>query len=240
VTQIHLVDDPRFDHARLRKHAVDLTPAPLVQQVFCWLENEEPDFLPPRRALDPCAGAGVFGMEMKSFWPSCTRVGVEIREEEEENLEHNYDVHMVADAERALDGPAIRALAPFDLIATNPAFAISRSLVRKCMRLLTPERGLLLLYQANDFGSRGPRSNALFRDHPPFLQLCIPGAVTHRTGINPKTGKKYGQDQRSYSWWCWKTDHTGETWTARNLPRLPGTCRRWVTRPGEEWRRSVT
>lgn len=233
MSQIELIEDDRIPDEDLREREADLTPGPVVLQGLQHLARTYK--LAPVRFLDPCAGAGVFGQQCRRVWPGAFRVGIEKDHREEPSLEHNYNEHMVGDALELLTGPAIRDLAPFDLIATNPAFSIFRELVPMCLPLLAP-RGRLALYQSIDAGTRGPKGNALFEAHPPVACAHVSGGVTHRVGVNPRTGRKWGQDQRTYGWWIWDRGHAGPYWASCNLPRLPSEDRKWVVRPGEEWR----
>ncbi len=90
----------------------------------------------------------------------------------------------------------------------------------------------------SDFGQRSKDAQQLFDgEFRPTRQLRIPFAIQYRTGINPRSGKPYTSgDQRSYSWWLWERgQHRGPT-VVEDLEPLPLDDRRWVVRPGTEWR----
>jgi hypothetical protein len=220
---------------RARAHEMDLTPAPLVRQMleslapWCNSEGLGSDGH-PIHVEDPCAGAGVFGQELRRTWPHAHTRGIELREEEREGLESNYDECAIGSF---LDCASDRV----DVVVTNPAFSLAEQIVRHYIDRLTPS-GVICILQLGDFGQRSKAGAKLFADFPPRMQLRIMGSVKFRNGVNPETGKVYTSDLRSYSWWVFgaQSQRQNRCWGGRNLDRLPACDRRWEARPGDEWR----
>lgn len=236
-------DDGGPDLERLREFDADFTPTPVVRQV---LEHLRDAFhLNPRTMLDPCAGAGVFGMVAREVWPGCKRFGIEVRVEELQELLRHYDDHALEPCEKLLADPTAPWLMDwhggggFDLIITNPAFSLWPNIVPKMLQLLN-SGGYLVLLGLCDVLLRGEAGLDLAQSRPPWWELAIPGAIGFRgPGINPKNGKPWGTDQRSYSWEVWHADSQlegpgGPAWYREPLPRLPAADRRWVVKPGTE------
>ncbi len=133
--QIDLIERPGVvvDDATARKHQLDSTPTPVVRQLFDYIDYRGLVTGKPRRLLDPCAGAGVFGMVAKEIFPTCERYAIELyatgaRAAEVENLAHNYDRHLIGDCRTR-----VHDLIEIDLLATNPAFNIAYDLLEALM-----------------------------------------------------------------------------------------------------------
>ncbi len=77
---------------------VDYTPAAIPRQVY---EVLAPELGAVRRILCPAAGAGVWAMVAREFWPEAFITAVEIREEERENLWQWCNDVLVMDTRRA-------------------------------------------------------------------------------------------------------------------------------------------
>lgn|GEM_PF-2537770 len=212
---------PEFDelaeHERLDEWEVWRTPLPVAMQPlrFC-VDRAFIAWRPsPLRILDPSAGCGVFGVAARHVWQRAELTAVEPRPEERPGLERIYDTVITSRFEdAALDGP-------FDLIVTNPAFSTWGDVWEKAIGLLAPG-GLLVLYLPSTMGhSDEPAERGdIFDRHPPIAQLRVIGRVAHRTGTNPKTGKKYGRDNRKHSFWVWRQGTCRGAWRTHNLPRL--------------------
>ena len=103
----------------------------------------------------------------------------------------------------------------------------------------------------NELGTRGEASRDLWKRCPPLYQWRIGGTLKFRVGKNPKTGKPWGADMRSYSWWVWQLvdgefvradDREDEeqdedrppVWLAEDLPTLTAGERQWKIKPGRE------
>lgn len=228
-------DDGGPDLERLREFDADFTPTPVVRQVLLHLRDEMG--LRPRTMLDPCAGGGVFGMVAREVWPHCLRVAIEPREEELDNLLNHYDFVRRGGVE-SLETEHVVGWTEgigFDLIVTNPAFSLWPGIVDDLVPNLS-RFGHLVLLGLCDVLLRGEAGLEVATRRPPSNELPIPGAIGFRgPGINPKNGKPWGTDQRSYSWWDWrKHDGLQPCWLRDPLPRLPSADRRWTVKPGTE------
>ena len=128
-------------------------------------------------------------------------------------------------------------------MVTNPAFSLTLKLLPKLLAKVRAG-GFIVLLGLNELGSRGGASRDLWDLYPPFEQWRIFGTLRFRNGINPDTGRPWGTDMRSYSWWVWRADGRGGALpldihdpTARRtveLPKLPAPLRRWTVIPGRE------
>jgi len=245
------------DHERLRKHAADFTPEPVVEQFIRYLARFR---RPPDLVLDPSCGPGVFGKVIRRVWPKAIVVGIEPRTEEMEHAMRNN--HRVLNTEygQALSSGLLDATlrdmadkigrkdASFDLVVTNPPFPLWRDFVRDSLPLLhdrgQPRPGYLALLGLNGWGARSEAGFDLFEELPPTRQSRIPGTINFRgPGINPKTKQKWASDTRDYSWWQWsmravhrvlQQDEHRIPWASENLPRLPGADRKWTVKPGTD------
>lgn len=229
-------------HDRLREHGGDFTPTPVVRQLMWHLKSRGHWF---ESHFDPTAGAGVFSACVRETFPSCRSTALEIREEESDHLNENAHTWSTSwDCMKALQEmpPFLEEQAPFDLCATNPKFQLlsNDALLPLLLRVMRPG-GLVVLLASDDMGQRGTYSRMLWAQYPPFRQLRIPGTLKFRKGSNPDTGKPYGVDFRSYSWWLWQADGEGGCfgngkWICDDLPLLPSEDRKWdKVRPGTEY-----
>jgi hypothetical protein len=222
---------------RLKEFEVDCTPGPIVQQGFesyFWMLGTQKCQVLPKRILDLCAGSGVFGQQARKFFPDAEIVAVEIRKEERANLDRHYDEVHIGDFR---EGPW---LGHFDLVVTNPAFSLFTDALSNGLEATTPT-GVVMLLGLNELGTRGSASRQAFTKSPPLWQWRIAGTVGFRgPGTNPKTGKPWGCDTRSYSWWVWQRVADGlKRWphvgrAALELPLLGPRERTWRRRPGTE------
>ncbi len=252
MSQVNLIDDGHVERLqRDRDHEVDRTPVAVARQGIGWAGPAiEAD--PRKRAIiiDICAGAGVFSMAAREIMPLRTRVGVEIREEERQNLERHCDEVVIGDA------ISYAADAPTDVSATigNPAFSIFPDL----LRLYYPISKVVLFYGSMQWGCSKAGAE-LFAEFAPYACARVTGRVGHRgPGINPKNGLPWGADQHDHGFWLWMHDKValkipkfnalardrvearaiGETilaeWLTVQLPYLPDAERRWIVPPGSE------
>lgn len=215
---------PKKIKTRLEEYQVDLTPGHLVLQVLSAVADHIPLHpldrrIPPRTMLDPSAGAGIWARCVRDLWPDCSTLSLEVRPEEERNLERNSDDFLIT---RFEDWRPPSVLTRFDLIATNPPFRHlapkkGEGWIPRLLNLLDPYHGVLILYALNDLGQRSKAGSKLFQDHPPTAQFRIPGAVAHR-----EDGKV---DLRSYSAWVWHSANT-EPCRMYDLPMIPGPHRK--------------
>lgn len=226
-------DDPRFDHERMRKFEVDLTPRPVVEQACAWLKEQFFAY-PPLTGLDPAAGPGVFGDVVRATWPRCRVDSIEPRAEETAGLkakcrpgERVYadDLVTFADwrAARGRSGPY------YGLIIGNPPFSLAQLFVETLRPMLT-EGGRLVLLLPTRWANRGEDRAAWLHTRETVICLCgvapgcplcggdsdiwqwpnlpefelpIAGSLQFRSGINPRNGKPYAADVRDYSWHGW-------------------------------------
>jgi hypothetical protein len=228
-----------YSEDRLREFEVDCTPGPIVRQGF---ETFVEAFSPPAglRVLDLCAGSGVFGQQARSVLDRPHLTAVEIRPEERPNLERWYDVVRIADV-RTVE------LGEFDLVVGNPAFTLWVPVLERAVGALAP-LGVAMLLGLNELGTRGSVSRGAWERWVPAWQWRIAGTIGFRgPGLNPKTGKPWGCDQRSYSWWSWRRPQgwampraavqmgrLAAAWSTMDLALLSAAERSWVQRPGTE------
>jgi hypothetical protein len=234
MTQGDLLGD-QPDRERWAKHDADFTPRRVVRQGLELAERVLGQA--PGTLLDPCAGAGVFGMEAHHLWRGCLRFGIEARAEEREHVARWYPHGFVID--RFQDAPSI-GLEP-DLIATNPPFDQWPELLAWALDYVRPGGVVMFLGLVSWGCSDEPSERAdVLRAFPPVLEGRIFGRIKFRTGRNPNTGKPYGTDSRKYAWWCWQRDGVRSTfeglptWSTTILPAIPRPDREWKVRPGTE------
>jgi hypothetical protein len=185
----------------------------------------------PLRFLDPSAGAGVFGQQLHALGHDAIagfRWAVEPRTEEKGNLKRHYhEVEACRFEEADFDDE------PFDLAGTNPPFSIWPLILERSLELVH-DGGAVLLYGSIAWG-QSSEGAAVFAKSRPSRCARVVGRVHHRgPGLNPKTGKPWGADQRDVCWWLWERRRSPKTWTTENLPALPPESRRWTVIPGTE------
>ena len=246
--------DAGHNHDRDREHEVDRTPPAVVLQGLnrlcghywhdlAWAGGDDN----PVHVLDPCAGSGVFAQQFRrSAWvhggvSEFVIEGVERRAEEADYLDRHHACFVIADVIEFLgllpDGKGMEGI---HLAVGNPAFSLftpkeGPSLIDALMPKMAPG-GVIMMLGLNDLGSRGSASRELFQRHPPVRQMRIGGTLKFRNGLNPKNGKPYGCDTRSYSWWVWQRMEyrSDNSWTTEDLPCLSAAERQWKTLPGRE------
>lgn len=104
---------------------VDYTPPAIPRQVYGVLQ---PEMKVVRRILCPAAGAGVWAMVAREYWPDAVIMAVEIRPEERGHLLRWCNGVVIADIRRLVEGEglwsSVQAEGAFDLIADNPPFSL--------------------------------------------------------------------------------------------------------------------
>ena len=217
---------------RLKAFEVDCTPGPVVRQMFEQWGVERSGL----KILDLCAGSGVFGQQARDVLGDAIEslTAVEIRSEERPNLERWYDEVRIGDLREQTD------LGEFDLIVGNPAFSFWLDALTLAQSVRV-SHGAVVMLGLNELGTRGSASRGAWEKHPPAQQWRIAGTLGFRgPGKNPETGKRWGTDTRSYSWWVWRNPgvwgSTPGVWLARDLPPLSAQERTWRARPGTEER----
>lgn len=237
--QMDLVEDERGELLeRLEDYEAFFTPVPVAQQaakrVIDPLMGD--DWTRKPRILDPSAGSGSYGLAIRRLYGSKVElVSIEPREEERENLLRlSDDVFSGLLQDYLSTSPE-----PFDVIIGNPPFSLVYHFVRWSFDYgLT--KNVVVLLALSSLGQSGAGAKA-FRLHRPMEQWRIQGRIGFRgPGVNPKTGKKWGVDQRDYSHWLW-SGAGGKvprgmpvSWLTTNLPELPTSQRTWTVRPGTE------
>ena len=187
---------------------------------------------PPRLALDPCAGAGIFGAVLAEEAPDVLRWGIDIRDG---GWRSRYNWSEAGPAQdvcaKLLEAEDARSHGfPADLVITNPDFGI----VYECLPLWLKMAPVVVLYCKDDLGQRSTTKGLYGTLPTPCAFARIPGAVFHR--MDPKTGRPKS-DSRSYGWWAFlapqvvsevKAEWRSGTnrWISFNLPKLPGAARR--------------
>lgn len=214
----------------------DYTPPGVVKQVLERLRDSME--IEPRKILDPSAGSGVFGQEMRKIWPKAHITAIEPRGKELNNLERHYDRVLI---DRVEEDFKLLEDEKFDLIITNPPFSLWTTFVEEFVTRLASGGGFLILLGLTSWGSRSEEGYLLFKSWEPTFQWNIPGQVSYR-------GPEYGTDMRDYCWWGWRSgsaylradDHMKRlypemyrnSWPVKNLSRLASKDRKWVKEPG--------
>lgn len=233
-------DDPRFDEERLRERECDMTPRPVVEQLFELLRVcPHFDKRPPRSFLDPAAGAGVFAAVARQAWPDAKVITVEPAPEEYEGLNRAAapGLHSMCTFQEY----APRCHLRFDIIGTNPPFSQAREFVERARPLLADD-GLLVLLLRSSWCQRGEEAISwlleAFEDGDETVFPNIPEEVIDVSG--PISFRAGAASFDSYSWWIWGREPRRlprgamPRWEHSQLPMLPGWARRWTVRPGEE------
>jgi hypothetical protein len=201
------------------------------------------------RVLDVCAGAGVWSSEMRML---AAALGIEIHvtaveldeEREREFLPRHADDVVWSDWRAFVKG-CIASGQRFDLVIGNPAFKRARALevageldVETSMpALLTKIAGAVVLYMSQQGWTKTAPGFLVRQAYKPAYCVDVPGAVSHRAGVNPKTGKRWSSDTVPYSASMWlgyrAGPHVGMTLTDMLEP-MDG--RSWPEdlRPGAE------
>ena len=236
---------PEHDIERLREHEADLTPAGVVDQFFAWLcdgVSMRPfDASKVEEILDPAAGAGVYGMVARKYFPRARFTAIELREEERPHLERWYDEVHIGNALDVLARFAAEGRR-FGVISTNPAFTLFGDYARLGKQLLVQDPaapGVLALLYLTQWGQA--------REHWPLITETRPSAQVRVGGRVGFRGRGNGSDARDYSHYVWSLrqaitlDEEGEvagvSWDTHQLPPLPKDARTWTVRPGTEERR---
>ena len=185
-----------------KRHSSDLyhTPLEMIRDLFEHIPELFED-MEDRLALDPCAGGLadngkiLFDMPyptvLKEYgWNDDNLLTLDVREDSIAEIKHNF---------LTWDNPDNLT---FDLIITNPPFLIAEQIARKCLDLVCPDSGKVILLQRFDwFGSKE-------RD-PFFKQFPLSMEVSHAKrpafgGVLGKDGLPIKQtDSCYYSHYVW-------------------------------------
>ncbi len=167
-----------------------------------WIIDELFDHIPElfeemegRVALDPCAGGGIvngtqaFGMP---YPEALKRQGW--------NTIHTMDVREDSLAEIKHDFLQWDTSIDYDLIITNPPFAIAEEITRKALNLADPESGKVIMLQRLNWLGSASRDD-FFTEYPPSL------IVMHAK--RPSFGGTSSTDSIEYAHFIW--DNTGKS-----------------------------
>lgn len=234
--QQHLIALPaEHDPARAREFDFDATPRGVVREVVGYIADVYRRTDEPLRIMDPSAGAGVYGSELRRLYPSAEIIAIEPRAEEKDGLERHYDSVFSVTFEDAAEahinhGKALkkqeREVALFDIIITNPPFKHFEAFIELAHQLVNPG-GLICFLGLTQWG-QAAASAELFKRLRPWRQLRIGGRVGFR-------GAKGQTDSREYSHWLWWVPTMEPAYTELyQLPTLPAEARKWRQRPGAE------
>lgn len=242
--QVELGLDADNTDAVRRAHEADFTPQGLVVDLLVFLD----DLLvaPPKVALDPCAGPGIWGQVERILWPTTTTIGVELRRET--GGRHYHRAVNGVGAIAALDGrtPLGNVADDVDAVITNPAFKptfergdgkgkarVPRDSWIDIFRRRLRRLKVLALLGRSQWGQRGD-GVGIIADHPPMLQLRATAAAACRGGSSV--------DASDYSLWIWgdplalRERPSSLGWTTLNVPATStcGAIYRWEGgRPGD-------
>ena len=170
-----------------------------------WIIDELFDAIPElfeemdgRIALDPCAGGGIvngsqaFGMP---YPEALKRRGW--------NTIHTMDVREDSLAEIKHDFLQWDTSIDYDLIITNPPFAIAEEITRKALSLVDPESGKVIMLQRLNWLGSASRDD-FFTEYPPSL------IVMHAK--RPSFGGTSSTDSVEYAHFIWdNSDKSGCT-----------------------------
>lgn len=207
------------------------------------------------RILDVGAGAGVWASEVRrlidvlGFPVHIT--AVELDADEAPHLRRHAD-EVIIDEWRVFAEQCEREGRRFDLVIGNPPFSqaraqpnpdhktrgVSEYLVETSMpATLMRIAGAVLLYLTQQTWTKTASGYEVRRAYPPAFAVDVPGSVSHRTGINPENGKRYGGDSIPYSASLWlgapAGPHVGLTATGMLEP-FDGRSWKEGLRPGAE------
>lgn len=249
MTDQALLIDNGNDVAARRAHESDLTPQGLVVDLLIALD--ELLVSPPRCALDPCAGGGVWGQAERELWPETRRIGVDVRAFETPAGRHYDRFSAGVDCRDAIRCPAPSLALDIDSAITNPAFSLAfergdgkgkarifRPSLLDELREHLPRCRLVAFLGTSQTGQRG-EAREVFADHPPLLGLRATAPAACRGGSMT--------DSRDYELWVFGDPDLfviadalralpAGAWLTRNVPAVStcGACYRWEGgRPGD-------
>lgn len=240
--------DIRREEADTRDREDDPTPRLLVRAILAealtHVSSARPRYMGgvTLRALDVCAGYGVFASELRRHakvvgYPVHI-TGIEICEARREHLRKWCDNAVIGDERNAI------ALGDFDVAIGNPHFTalVGKDGPAESMpaRLLEHCKAVLLYHTRNEF-VRSETGRAVWRAYPPAHVFVVPGTVSH-DGTSAVASDCYQVS-------LWRRGHTGPTTEqlldvepkAKNLVAgivkrggEPYSCWRWTVPPGSE------
>jgi len=159
------------------------TPAGLVRAALPILKEDE--YYEPILVLDPGAGYGVWGQEVKRAYPLTHVTGIEIQDFEQPD---GYDKWINGDY------LTMDVTANYDLIVGNPPYKFAQEWVEKSLEIVT-ENGYVLFLFRTDFLGSIVRYETLFNKNAP-KRVSVSARRPSFTG-NRKTG---GDNYAAFLW----------------------------------------
>ncbi len=175
------------------------TPQPTAQAICERLKILHPH---PYELMEPSAGSGAFVKEARKLWPDKKIRAIEIRKEEEENLQASGATEVYIDSfELWLPG---HDLAPGQLFLGNPPFSIAETHVGIALQYLHEGDWVAFLLKMNFFGS-----------HKRVKGIWTKGQLKHLIPVVPrpsfKTTEKASNDTNEYGVFIWEVGWWGPT-----------------------------
>ena len=137
--------------------------------------------------LEPSAGNGNICKIVKAMYPNKNLTGLEIREEEQDNLNAICDQVMCGDYLK------LNSSKKYDIIIGNPPFSLAKEFVEKSLDLLN-ENGVLIFLLRTAFLESKKRFD--FWQSNPVTGLYV-------LSKRPSFLSGGGTDATSYSWFVW-------------------------------------
>jgi hypothetical protein len=170
-----------------------------------WIIDELFDHIPElfeemegRIALDPCAGGGIVNGSQAFGMPY-----PEALKRQGWNTIHTMDVREDSLADIKHDFLQWDTSIDYDLIITNPPFAIAEEITRKALSLADPESGKVIMLQRLNWLGSASRDD-FFTEYPPSL------VVMHAK--RPSFGGTSSTDSIEYAHFIWdNSDKSGCT-----------------------------
>lgn len=170
---------------------------------------------PVLRVLDVCAGAGVWASVVRELMVELGIpvhiTAVEIDEDREREYLPRHADEVVWDDWRAFVERCKAEGRWFDMVVGNPAFKQARApKVNGKLRpdlsmpaMLAEISGMVMLYMSQQGWTKTASGFEVRRHCRPAYAVDVPGSVSHRAGVNPKTGKRWSSDSVPYSATVW-------------------------------------
>lgn len=172
----------------------DFYPTP-YELVRAGLEKIEYEIPYPRNVLDPGAGNGVWGREVRRLWSAAPIMGIEIDPTFAKPSVYEW-WNVVDYLDKDVSGVT------FDLIVGNPPYRQAERFIRKSFELLEPKGHIFFLLRLAMLESQR-RAKGLWQEHRP-KKVYVLGRRPSFTG-NGKT------DATAYALYLWQKGWQGET-----------------------------
>ena len=198
--------------------------------------------------LDVCAGAGVWGSEVRRIFDllgiAVHITAVEIDEEREREYLPRHADEVVFMGWREFATRCKAEGRSFDLVVSNHGFIQARAMRTadgldpdlSMPAVLTEIAGAVIIYATQQCWTKTESGFSVRQRYPPAFAVDVPGSVNHRAGLNPN-GKRWSADDKPYSASMWlgkmAGPHVGMTATGMLAP-MTGRSWREGLRPGAE------